>query len=372
MRKLAPTPLQNLLRDDRGNFLMLTALALIPVTAVVGAGVDYGRSARAQQELNAAADAAVLLGVSQNELRNNTSNGTINTTQIQADVTRMFIAQANNVLGINANFAAAGNVAVTVTQPPNNNLKVNVSLTYNASINNNFMGIVGQPVTQLTGTSGTTSNNAPNIDFTVMMDTSPSMLFPVDNNGISTMSSQTGCAYACHQGGPLTSDNTTTYFNGTYDQWGNPQYTTSDYYGYARYAGLTLRFDDEQNATSQLMSTAYSAGVKNLTKYAMTIDTFDVGMSNLLTQTQITDGTPSPDTSGETTAAAAATTASLYVPWRNNYDANNVYNNDQDTHFEDMMTALNTSSSSYYIPNSGYGTNAAGDTPQQYLFLITD
>ncbi|MBU6206899.1 MAG: hypothetical protein KGQ42_04365, partial [Alphaproteobacteria bacterium] len=118
MRKLAPTPLQNLLRDDRGNFLMLTALALIPVTAVVGAGVDYGRSARAQQELNAAADAAVLLGVSQNELRNNTSNGTINTTQIQADVTRMFIAQANNVLGINANFAAAGNVAVTVTQPP--------------------------------------------------------------------------------------------------------------------------------------------------------------------------------------------------------------------------------------------------------------
>lgn len=51
-----------LIRDQRGNVLMLTAAALVPVLSMVGSAVDIGRAYMAQLRLQQACDAGVLAG----------------------------------------------------------------------------------------------------------------------------------------------------------------------------------------------------------------------------------------------------------------------------------------------------------------------
>ena len=53
---------RNLLRDQRGNALMLTAAATIPVIGIVGSAVDIGRAYMTQLRLQQACDAGVLAG----------------------------------------------------------------------------------------------------------------------------------------------------------------------------------------------------------------------------------------------------------------------------------------------------------------------
>lgn len=49
-------------RDTRGNTMMLTAGALVPIVALVGSGVDIGRAYMAELRLQQACDAGVLAG----------------------------------------------------------------------------------------------------------------------------------------------------------------------------------------------------------------------------------------------------------------------------------------------------------------------
>ena len=49
--------------DRRGNIMMMTGLAIIPLTFVIGFGVDYAKAEKLQTKLNAAADAAALVAV---------------------------------------------------------------------------------------------------------------------------------------------------------------------------------------------------------------------------------------------------------------------------------------------------------------------
>lgn len=51
-----------LVRDQRGNAMMLTAAAIVPILGLVGSGVDIGRAYMAQLRLQQACDAGVLAG----------------------------------------------------------------------------------------------------------------------------------------------------------------------------------------------------------------------------------------------------------------------------------------------------------------------
>ena len=51
---------RKLLRDQRGNAMMLTAAAIVPIIGIVGSGVDIGRAYMAEQRLQQACDAVVL------------------------------------------------------------------------------------------------------------------------------------------------------------------------------------------------------------------------------------------------------------------------------------------------------------------------
>jgi len=72
-----------LLRDQRGNAMMLTAAAIVPVIGIVGSAVDIGRGYMAQLRLQQACDAGVLAG------RRAMAGGTYGQTQ-QAEANKMF------------------------------------------------------------------------------------------------------------------------------------------------------------------------------------------------------------------------------------------------------------------------------------------
>lgn len=56
-----PEMIRRFHRDQRGNFLMLFGLVLIPLMGVVGVAIDYSRASNARQALNAAIDSAALM-----------------------------------------------------------------------------------------------------------------------------------------------------------------------------------------------------------------------------------------------------------------------------------------------------------------------
>lgn len=56
-----PEMIRRFHRDQRGNFLMLFGLVLIPLMGVVGVAIDYSRASNARQALSAAIDSAALM-----------------------------------------------------------------------------------------------------------------------------------------------------------------------------------------------------------------------------------------------------------------------------------------------------------------------
>ena len=74
---------RKLLRDQRGNAMMLTAAAIVPIIGIVGSGVDIGRAYMAEQRLQQACDAGVLAG-------RRAMTGTTYSAAAQAEANKMF------------------------------------------------------------------------------------------------------------------------------------------------------------------------------------------------------------------------------------------------------------------------------------------
>src|SRR5687767_13681814 len=67
--------LARLARDQKGNTLALVGAALVPLTAMIGSGVDMSRAYMAKQRLQAACDAAALAG--RRAMTNDTVNAAV-------------------------------------------------------------------------------------------------------------------------------------------------------------------------------------------------------------------------------------------------------------------------------------------------------
>src|SRR5262249_3611668 len=127
-----------------------------------------------------------------------------------------------------------------------------------------FGGILGQTNWTIGGTSTSSATQAPNIDFYLLLDNSPSMAIAATTAGINTMvantSSQGGCAFACHQSNPGA------------DSLGNAGGV--DNYQLAKNLGVTTRIDNLRAATQSLMDTATASQTANGNTYRMAIYTF--------------------------------------------------------------------------------------------------
>jgi Flp pilus assembly protein TadG len=333
MRIVRFSSLCRLARDRKGNMAMIFALLLVPITFAVGMTVDYTSAARKRSQLNAAADAASLAAVTPAMMAASDANA-------QTAATNMFNAQIQKIPGLSLN---AANLTVTITD---NGLNRNVKVCYKAASTNNFSKVIGQSSFALQGCSTSASSVAPNIDFYLLLDSSPSMAIAATAAGISTMvantSHQSGCAFACHETDPAA------------DNLGNPN--GEDNYTLARNLGVTLRIDMITNAAQNLMSTATIQEGNNNATYRAAIYTFDVGFNTIQALT-----------SNLSLVKSQAGNIQQLEVYDNDCLTQSNCNNDTDTNSDLALSSINS-----IMPNPGGGTKSAGDSPQEVMFFVTD
>ncbi len=326
-------------RDRGGNVAATFALSLVPATFLIGMALDFSSAIERRSQLNAAADAAALAGVTPSMM-----------TQSSA------AAQTAALNIFNAESVAAGGVidaipTVTVT-PSSNGLTRTVQVSYTASSVNNFPNVLGQLNWSISGSSTATATAAPNINFYLLLDVSPSMELPATSAGITAMINATenapanggnanGCAFACHESNPAG------------DNLGNPN--GEDNYTLAQNLGVVTRIQNMNAASQALMSTAATMEVANNVTYQMAIYTFSNSGTTTIEAL----------TSDLTAAQTAAQSINVLEVYDNNYLTKTDNNDDTDTDFDSAMQQMNTI---MVTP----GTGAANSTPQEVLFLVTD
>jgi hypothetical protein len=362
--------------------------ALVAPVLVFGAGaaIDYGRAAQVHTKLNGAADAAALAALTPAMLQQSPSVA-------QEAATSMFNGLAD---GVTALTPGATQVTVTVTTG-SSPLVRNVEVSYSTSVNTIFAQVLGVNLLSLQGVSQASAQVPPNIDFYVLLDNSPSMALPATQAGITQMQNLTtmetqvqsggsgGCAFACHQastnnsdtaGNPCADGTTPTVSSGSYSNvYCNvtKHGAQIDNYQLARNNNIELRLDELNSGISTLLQTASSAAQSSPfptpPQYRFSIYSMDslwsIGLTQLmpLTTNYINNWT---------TDSANFGVMEMYS--NNNDCANSACSSasgpgDVATSYDDSLGDLSQAS---YIPDPGNGTNQAGDTPQEVLFIVTD
>ncbi len=358
--KIRPSLLARFRSDKRGNITIIFAFALLPLLLAAGVAIDYTRAAMVRGRLWAIADAAALVATTPGMMSQQA-------TTAQAAVVSMFAAQAELVSGI---VYSVKNLTATVndTTTPTGTTRT-VSVVYAASVPNMFGFFEGIAQINFTVVSGVSTTTAPNINFYVLLDSSPSMEIPATTSGIASLQSATGCSLACHEtdfkDGELT----------PYPGWG-----TIDSYTYAENNGITLKIDNVRQAAQSLVSTAQSVGAGNNAVYQMAAYTFTDGVANILPMQVANSANAAamqsafsaiapPLMSDNSWAAAGAqytypTSASSYATVTLGA---NTMNNDAGTNFGNALNTLNKA-----MAKPGQGTNLSTDTPQGVLLIVTD
>lgn len=324
-------------RERAGNVAIMFGLSLVPIVFLTGMGLDFSSAIRKKTYLNAAADAAALAAVTPAMMSQSAQ-------AITTAAQNMFMAQASAIAGLNY-----GPPTVTVTQ---SGLTRTVTVSYTASSVNSFANILGEANWPISGFSQAASSAAPNINFYLLLDNSPSMDLPATSDGINTMTTATknaptnganagGCAFACHEANPAA------------DNLGNPG--GIDNYALANQLGVVTRIENMNTATQALMTTAAATEAANNAIYQMAIYTFNGSGLNTI---QLL-------TSNLANAQAAAANINVLEVWDNNWLTKTNDNNDTDTNFETAMAQINST-----MPAPG--TGASNSTPQEVLFIVSD
>ncbi len=348
-------------RDDRrGNITLIFALAAVPLLLAGGIAIDYTRAAMVRGRITAVADAAALAATTPAMMQQPATNA-------QAAAASMFAAQAALVSGMTYN---AGNLTVNVTDASGaNGVTRTVSVSYTGSVANSFSQFEGLAQTNFTVSSGVSGATAPNINFYLLLDASPSMEIPATTAGITALQNATGCALACHETDYKDSELT------AYTGWGK-----IDSYAYAENNGITLRIDNVRQAAQSLVTTAQSVMSGNNAIYQMAAYTFSDGVKQIQSLEQTTSANVSSMQSaisaivpplmsdnsvlatGSTytypTSSSAYTTVTL---------GSNTSNDDAGTNFNNALSNLNNA-----MPTPGNGANQSGDKPQGVLLIVTD
>jgi len=318
--------------DRKGNVAIIFALALIPMIFLTGMAFDFTRAAQKQVLLDAAADAAALAAVNATMMAQSDANAILAAQNI-------FNAQASRVQGLTY---SANNLSVSVIDQA---LTRTATVSYTAASNNVFAGVLNQTTWPIKGTSTATATVAPNIDFYLLLDNSPSMNIAATTAGINLMVSNTptqgGCAFACHESHPSA------------DNLGNPG--GEDNYTLAQNLGVVTRIQNMASAVQQLTSTAMATEASSNASYRMAIYTFNnSGTSTIQTLT-----------SSMTMASTAAGNIDVLEVYDNNCLTISNCNNDEDTDFNSAMSNINDA-----MPAPG--TGASTSTPQEVLFIVSD
>ncbi|MEO1293391.1 MAG: TadE/TadG family type IV pilus assembly protein [Pseudomonadota bacterium] len=176
------------MRSRDGNMALMFAFLFPALLLAGGSVVDYNRAVGMRDDLQSAADSASLA----------LAAGQLLGDHLPDDKASAFV---------NANVAGQTGftvVSVAAEQPEPGAAKVTVT----GAQDNTFLRFLGMATTSITVVSETRYENPPDIDFTVFVDRSPSMLIgatPADIATIETINQDMGegasCGFACHYDG---------------------------------------------------------------------------------------------------------------------------------------------------------------------------
>jgi hypothetical protein len=308
--------------------------------------LDYTQALRKQSQLNAATDAAAIAAIRPAMLTQPDSVA-------QATALAVFSATANSLPGLTSIPAPT----ITITDV---GLGRTITVSYNANSINNFPILLGSPAWPIRGSSTAKASSAPNLNFYLVLDDSPSMAIGATqtdiNNLITATASQPApsrsCGFACHETHPNLDSGASA--------------SSVDNLTIARNNSITLRIDLVVNAVKQLMVSwsacpqAVSGGVMqcmsaiNNTTYKAGLYTFDTGLNTLQSLT-----TP-------TVAGQSVNNIQLFTVDHQNCVVTPC-TTDYGTNIEGALTSINA-----IMPTPGLGSNTAGDTPGEVVFLVTD
>jgi Flp pilus assembly protein TadG len=377
-------------RDRKANVAVIFALVMVPTVFLLGMALDYTHTQHMKVNLDSAADAAAVATITSAMMQkspqaaqtaaknvfNITANTLVSNNNLPAQPTftvAVNCSSPNSTTGY-CTYAACPGVDTVFADPVNSNNQVvrNVQICYNATANNAFPSMLNKASWPFAGQSSARNQGAPNINFYLLLDDSPSMAIGATSADINSLIAHTqnqvdstgykGCGFACHESNPAA------------DSLGNPG--GIDNYQLARNLGLTLRIDRVAQAVKSLMSTAYSVSTTNRNTYGVAIYTFDYQL-NSSSPIFAPSGKPgvvqTPVTPASTTSYTVATIQSaadaiqVLKVYKNNWLTSTNNNSDADTSIAGALSGLNT-----IMPTPGNGTNVANDTAQEVVFLVTD
>ena len=317
--------------------MMMTGFAIIPLVGATGMGIDYARAARVETKLNAAADAAALAAVSK-------PMSTKTNDEAKAYARSVFMQQVATIPGLNF---SATDLVITVTNTNGVSENRTVSVNYSAQSPNLFGRLLGLETLQLGGTAGSAAARQPDIDFYLMLDTSPSMALPATQAGITTMTTKTGgCAFACHQT-DLSGPDTVKDSNGN----------NISYYTYARSQNLVLRTDLVKEAVQDVADLAVTTAAANNASYRFALAEFNKTYTKRV-------NTPS----APAVVKADVANVQLLSYCRNSQQVCGVSDDDTASNFTGAFSGALA-----HMPTvSGQGSRVGADTPQAMLFIVTD
>ncbi|MBR0706169.1 TadE/TadG family type IV pilus assembly protein [Bradyrhizobium liaoningense] len=340
-------------RDRKANVAIIFALMMVPTIFLLGMALDYTLALRKREQLNAAADAAAIAAVRPAML-----------TQTDSAVVK---ATAQAVFAAKANLPGLSSVPTPTVTVTDSGLARTITVSYTAQSVNNFPGVLGRQTWQIGGSSTAKASSAPNMNFYLLLDDSPSMAIAATQTDINNMITATknqpsgskNCAFACHETNPQKDSGASS--------------STKDNLYIARANNITLRIDLVQNAVTQLMvgpwtcpQSGVSGGVMqcmaalNNTTYNAAIYTFDYGLNTIQTLT-------TPTSAGTKISNIQLMTVDHQNCIITNSSGNCVYSTDYGTDISGGLTGVNA-----VMPAPGTGTNQSGDTPQEVVFLVTD
>ena len=336
------TKMRSMLACRRGQVAIIFAFAATMLVLAIGMGIDLWQAYAMKARLQSALDAAALAIAS-------------------TDRTQYTVAQLNarTQAYFTANYPASalgtpGTPTLSYGATPNI-----IDVTGTASVPTTFMRIIG--VNTLSASAiGQAKAAWPNIDFYLLLDSSPSMGIAASAAGIATMVANTlqqcdkppagggnatcGCGFACHETNPA-GDTHCNNSNCTQSGLGNVNPTTGkvdstlDNYGLSRLLSdpvtgtppITLRIDNLRTAAAGLMTTAQNTeNTYNLTNaYRMAIYTFDTNFNTILSIANFTT---------LSAAATAAQNIQQLTMYDNNHLTSGDSNSDADTNYDNAMT----------------------------------
>jgi Flp pilus assembly protein TadG len=164
--------LSRLASDQKGNTLAIVGAALVPLTAMIGSGIDMSRAYMAKQRLQAACDAASLAG------RRAMTNDQL-TSAVTTEATKFF----------NFNFPQGSyqttSFTPSVTRPSSGVVAVSAATNIPTAIMKIF-GFTSLPIS----VTCDASLNFVNTDVMLVLDTTGSMLWDVNGNTTSVVANQ--------------------------------------------------------------------------------------------------------------------------------------------------------------------------------------